>query len=72
MRTLVGSPAYALLDQPVFDAQGCLLGRVGAVGTRHGELRRIGIESPGLETAPLRFVGRERFTVEPDRVILTS
>ncbi len=70
MRTLVGAPLRALLDQPVFDSEGQLLGYVRAVGSRHGHLRRIGIESPGSEPGPLRFVTRERFAVEPDRIVL--
>jgi hypothetical protein len=71
MRPLVGGPPYTLLGQLVFDTQGQPLGRVGAVGTRHGELRRIGIESLGPAPAPLRFVPSERLTVEPDGVIVT-
>jgi len=72
MRTLDGSAPHALLERAVFSAQGDLLGRVAAVGTRHGELLRIGIEHPGPEPAPLRFVPCARFTVERDRVVLTA
>jgi hypothetical protein len=71
MRTLDGDAPHALLELPVFSADGQPLGRVAAVGTRHGELRRIGIEAPGTQPAPLRFVGRERFTIERDRVVLS-
>lgn len=70
MRPLAGMPC-ALLEQPVFDAHGHLLGRVAAVGTRHGELHRIGIERSSRERGQLRFVARERLTVEPDRVVVT-
>lgn len=72
MRTLVGAPPCALLERPVFDAQGHLVGRVTAIGTRHGELRRVGIEASSLEMAPLRFVAREAFTVERDRIVLAA
>lgn len=72
MRSLVGDPPRALLEQQVFDTEGHPLGRVVAIGTRHGTLYRIGIEAPGPVAAPLRFVARERFTVERDRVILAS
>ncbi len=71
MRTLDGAAPCELLEHPVFDVQGHGLGRVAAVGTRHGELHRIGIEAPGPVPGPLRFVARERFTVERDRVVLT-
>lgn len=72
MTTLPGGPPHTLLEQPVFDAECRLIGRVGAVGTRHGELRRIGVETFGPDPAPLHFVPRERFKVEGDRVVLTS
>lgn len=72
MRTLVGAPLRALLDQPVFDSEGRRLGHVEAIGTRHGELRSIGIESTGGGPATLHFVACQRFKVEPDRVIVTS
>lgn len=68
MASLIGAPLHALLDQPVFDADGRLLGRVGAVGTRHGELRRIGID--GKVPGPLRFVRSDLFTIERDRIVL--
>lgn len=71
MRTLAGAAPHALLEHAVFDDHGHAVGRVAAVGTRHGELRRIGIENAGHEPGPLRFVARERFTVERDRVVLT-
>lgn len=71
MRTLVGALPHTLLEQPVFDAGGHLMGRVVAVGTRRGELRRIGIEARAPEAAPVHFVARERFTVEGDRIVLT-
>lgn len=71
MRTLDGGAPRELLEHPVFDVRGNAVGRVVAIGTRHGELHRIGIERAGPEPGPLRFVPRERFTVERDRVILT-
>jgi hypothetical protein len=67
---LAGDAPCTLLEQPVFDAAGHALGRVGAVATRHGELRRIGIEES--DRGRLRFVASGRFTVEGDRVVLTS
>lgn len=70
MRTLAAAPPHALLERAVFDGHGQALGRVAAVGMRHGELRRIGIENAGPEPGPLRFVARDRFTVERDRVVL--
>lgn len=72
MRSLVGAPPCALLEQPVFDARDNLLGRVAAIGTRHGELLRIGIEASALEPVRLRFVGRDSFTVERDRIVLAA
>jgi hypothetical protein len=69
MRSLVGGSPCALLEQPVFDTEGQALGRVGAVATRHGELRRIGIEAS--DRGRLRFVASGRFTLEGDRVVLT-
>lgn len=66
-----GTP-HALLEQPVFDVRGQVVGRIAAVGTRHWELHRIGIERPGPELGPLGFVGCERFMVEGDRVVLTQ
>lgn len=72
MTSPIGASAGALLTQPVFDAQGRLLGRVGAVATRHGELRRIGVEDSGPGQTILHFVPRERFTVERDRIVLTG
>lgn len=71
MRSSVSGPPCTLLEQTVFDVQGHFVGRVAAVGTRHGELHRIGIESPGPQPASLRFVARERFTFDGDRVVLT-
>lgn len=70
MRTLDGRSPQALLERPVFDAQGRPIGRVAAVGTRHGELRRIGIEGMGPEPGPLIFFARGRFTIEPDRIVI--
>lgn len=70
MASLIGAPPHALLEQSVYDAQGRLLGRVAAVGSRHGELRRIGIEGP--ETGRLHFVRSERLTIEPDRIVISS
>jgi hypothetical protein len=69
MRSQVGDPPCALLEQPVFDTEGQALGRVGAVATRHGELRRIGIE--GSDRGRLRFVASGRFTLEGERLVLT-
>ena len=71
MKTQDGGAPCELLEHLVFDRQGHVLGRVVAIGTRHGELQRIGIERPGPELGPLHFVARERFTVERDRVVLT-
>lgn len=68
MASLIGAPPHALLDQPVFDGGGRPLGHVGAAGSRHGELRRIGIE--GAEPGLLHFVPSERFTIERDRIVL--
>lgn len=70
MRTLVVGPPCSLLERPVFDAHGHLLGRIAAIGTRHGEIRRIGIEMSAVEPAPLHFVSCDRFTVERDRIVL--
>lgn len=70
MRAAVGGPPSTLLERPVFDAEGHLLGRVAAVGTRHGEVRRIGVELSVFKPAPLHFVACERFTVEGDRIVL--
>lgn len=72
MRSLAGSPPHTLLERPVFDAQAHLIGRVGAVGTRHGEVRRIGIESFGPSPSPLRFVAGDRFRIEQDRVVVLA
>ncbi len=69
MTSLVGAAPCTLLEQPVFDTEGRPLGHVGAVGTRHGELRRIGIENS--DRGRLRFVASGRFTVKGDRVVLT-
>jgi hypothetical protein len=70
MQTLEGRAPQALLERPVFNAEGHLMGRVAAVGTRHGELRRIGIETPGPEPTHLHFVACRQFTIERDRVVL--
>ncbi|MBO0707001.1 MAG: hypothetical protein J2P43_04240 [Candidatus Dormibacteraeota bacterium] len=70
MSPLVGGPPSRLLEQQVFDAEGHPLGRVAAVGTRHGRLHRIGIEGPGPAPSPLCFVPRERLTVERDRIVV--
>ena len=56
----------ALLEQPVFDRRGGLLGRVGAIGTRHGTILHVGIE----HGAELQFVAFDRLRVEQDRVVL--
>lgn len=72
MSTPVGSLPQARLDEPVFDAEGQLLGYVAAIGTRHGELCRIGIEDSSVAPTSLRFVRRDRFTVEADRIVLKS
>lgn len=69
MASLIGASPNALLDRPVFDAEGRLVGRVGAVGTRHGELRGIGIDV--TEPAPLRFVRSDRLTIQRDRIVLS-
>jgi hypothetical protein len=68
----IAPSAGALLTQPVFDSQGRLVGRVGAVATRHGELRRIGIEDSGPGQPILHFVPCGRFTVEQDRIVLSG
>jgi hypothetical protein len=68
MASLIGAPPHALLEQPVYDADGRLLGRVGAVGSRHGVLQRIGVEGP--EIGGLRFVRTERLTIERDRIVI--
>lgn len=70
MASLIGAPPRVLLEQPVFDAEGRRLGRVGAVGIRHGQLHQIAIEAAA--TGGLCFVGPGRFTVERDRVVLTG
>jgi hypothetical protein len=72
MKTSVGGALGALLDQPVFDSEGRLLGHVAAIGTRHGELRSVGIEGACAGRAPLQFVDCQRFKIERDRIILTS
>jgi hypothetical protein len=69
MSSLIGGPPCALLERPVYDADRRVVGRVGAVGTRHGELHRIGIE--GTQPGHLKFVASGRFTVERDRIVLT-
>ena len=56
----------SLLEQPVVDASGETLGRVGAVGHRHGTIRRLGIE----HHHQLRFVAFDQVRVEPDRVVV--
>ncbi|MGH7912052.1 MAG: hypothetical protein ACREOV_10040 [Candidatus Dormibacteraceae bacterium] len=61
------APPSALLERPVFDAGGALVGRIGAIGTRHGNLLHVGIEQG---TSSLRFVPLDRLTVERDRVVL--
>jgi len=69
MASLIGTPLHTLLDRPVFDAGGTPVGRVGAVGSRHGELRRIGIQNG--EQGRLHFVGADDLTIERDRIVLS-
>ena len=72
MTSPIGASAGVLLTQPLFDAQGRLPGRVGAVATRHGELRRVGVGDSGPAPTILHLVPRERFKVERDRIVLTG
>jgi hypothetical protein len=69
MASLIGAPLHTLLDRLVVDAEGRPVGRVGAVASRHGELRRIGIEDG--EPGRLRFVRPDDFTLERDRIVLS-
>jgi hypothetical protein len=47
MASLIGIGLHTILDRPVVEADGRPVGRVGAVGSPHGELLRIGIDAGG-------------------------
>ena len=68
MGNVTAAMPSTLLEQPVFDAGGDQVGRVGAIGMRRGSLRHLGVE----HGTDLHFVGIGEFTVERDRVVLTG